>query len=160
MNKKKIVNELIEWLKAFLIALVAVLIVMQFFLIAKIDGHSMDPTLHDGEHVITARHFTSIDTNDIIAFDFIMDDGTEEFHVKRVIGSPGDKVTVDGKQVYVNDELVIPDGKVDYGKASYQLTDTQYFVVGDNYEVSYDSRIHGPIEEDSILGEVVVQLPF
>ncbi len=160
MDKKKIVNEAIDWLKAFLVALVFVLVLMQFVLIAKIDGHSMDPTLSDGQHVITARHFTKLEKDDIIAFNFVMDDGTEEFHVKRIVGMPGDKVTIDGKQVFVNDELVIPDGEVDYGKASYRLSDTQYFVVGDNYDVSYDSRLHGPIEEADILGEVVIQLPF
>ncbi len=160
MNKKKIVNELIDWLKAALAALVVVLVVMQFFLVAKIDGRSMDPTLKDGQHVITARHFTKYETGDIIAFDFVNPDGSEEFHVKRIIGVPGDKVSVVGKQVFVNDELVIEDGEVDYGTSSYRLTDSQYFMVGDNYDVSYDSRLHGPIEEDDILGEVVIQLPF
>lgn len=160
MNKKKIVSELIDWLKAFLIALILVLVLMQFVLIAKIDGRSMDPTLVDGQHVITARHFTKYEAGDIIAFDFVNDDGSEEFHVKRIIGMPGDKVTVDGKQVYVNDQLAIEDGEVDYGQATYQLTDTQYFVMGDNYDVSYDSRLHGPIEGDDILGEVVLKLPF
>ncbi len=164
MNKKKIVDELIDWLKAFLVALIAVLVIMQFVLIAQIDGRSMDPTLTDGQHVITARHFTKYEKGDIIAFNFTMNAGQadeyQEFHVKRIIGMPGDKVTVDGRQVYVNDELVIPDGEADYGKASYRLTDTQYFVMGDNYDISLDSRVHGPIEEDDILGEVVLQLPF
>ncbi len=157
---KKIFKELIEWLKALVVAAIVVIVISQFVLLAQIDGHSMDPTLDDGQHVITARHFTSIDKDDIIAFNFKMDDGTEEFHVKRVVGSPGDTVEVDGKKVFVNDELVIEDGMVDYGQQTYELTDTQYFVVGDNYEVSYDSRIHGPIEEEDILGEVVIQLPF
>ncbi len=164
MNAKKIVNELIDWLKAFLIALLFVLITMQFVLIAKIDGRSMDPTLKDGQHVITARRFVNFDRDDIIAFNFIMEAGTpdeyEEFHVKRIVGVPGDKVTVDGKKVLVNDEVVIEDGGIDYGNASYRLTDTQYFVVGDNYDISLDSRLHGPIEEDDILGEVVIELPF
>lgn len=160
MNKKKIVNELIEWLKAFLVALVAALIIMQFVLIAQISGRSMNPTLEDGQHVITARHFTSIDQGDIIAFDFIMNDGTEEFHVKRVVGMPGDTVELDGTKVYVNDEVAIDDGIIDFGQKTYELSDTQYFVVGDNYGNSYDSRDHGPIEEDSILGEVVINLPF
>ncbi len=164
MSAKKIVNELIDWLKAFLVALLFVLLLMQFVLVAKIDGRSMDPTLEDGQHVITARRFVSFDRDDIIAFNFIMEAGTpeeyEEFHVKRIVGIPGDKVTVDGKKVYVNDELVIEDGGIDYGTASYRLTDTEYFVVGDNYDISLDSRLHGPIEEDDILGEVVIKLPF
>lgn len=159
-KQHKIMRELIEWLKAFLVALVVVLISMQFVLVAKIDGHSMDPTLRDGQHVITMRHFTNLDVDDIIAFNFINDDGSEDFHVKRIIGMPGDKVTVDGRKVLVNDEVVIEDGLVDYGMASYKLTDSQYFVVGDNYKVSYDSRLHGPIEKDDILGEVVVELPI
>lgn len=159
MNKKKIVNEIIELIKAALIAFVLVIILIQFIIVAKIDGNSMDPTLVNGQHVITARHFTKLEKDDIIAFNFVEEDGSEDFHVKRIIGMPGDKVEVNGKQVFVNDKLVVADGKVDYGKATYKLTDTQYFVMGDNYEVSYDSRLHGPIEEDSIFGEVVLQLP-
>lgn len=160
MNKKKIVNELIDWLKAALAALVVVLVIMQFFLIAKIDGRSMEPTLRDGQHVITARHFTKYEEGDIVAFNFQNVDGSDEFHVKRIIGMPGDKVSVVGKQVLVNDEVVIEDGEIDYGTSSYRLSDSQYFMVGDNYDVSYDSRLHGPVEEDDILGEVVIQLPF
>ncbi len=160
LNKKKIVNELIEWLKALLFALVAILIITQFVIIAQIDGLSMYPTLDDGEHVITARRFVDYDEGDIIAFNFVLDDGTEEFHVKRIIGMPGDTVTIDHRQVIVNGETVIEDGLVDYGNASYRLANDEYFVVGDNYEVSYDSRMHGPVKEEDILGEIVVELPF
>ncbi|WOO86688.1 signal peptidase I [Mollicutes bacterium LVI A0039] len=160
INTTKIVRELIEWLKAFLAALILVLITMQFVLVAKIDGRSMDPYLVDGQHVVTMRRFTELERDDVIAFDFVNEDGTDEFHVKRIIGVPGDKVTMSGEQIYVNDELVIGNTKVDRGDASYELSDTQYFVVGDNYEISLDSRIHGPIEEDTILGEVVIKLPF
>lgn len=160
MDKNKIVRELIEWLKALLAALVFVLILIQFIVIAKIDGRSMDPTLVDGQHVITARRFAKFERDDIIAFYFTKDDGTEEFHVKRVIGIPGDEVRLDGVQVIVNEQVVIEDGKIDYGVQTFNLEDTEFFVVGDNYEVSYDSRMHGPIDEENILGEVVIQLPF
>lgn len=160
INKKVIAKETIEWLKAFVVAIIAVLIITQFLLLAKIDGHSMDPTLRDGEHVITARHFTKIEKNDIIAFNFTNDNGESEFHVKRVIGMPGDKVEQKANQVFVNDELVIEDGMQDDGNVIYELSDSEYFVVGDNYQVSYDSRMHGPIEKDDILGELVVELPF
>lgn len=160
MDKKKIVNELIDWFKAFLIALVAVLIITQFVVIAKIDGSSMEPTLHDGDHVITAKHFTSIDEGDIIGFDFIDTDGSESYHVKRIVGMPGDTVEVVNNQVLVNDEVVIEDGIQQYSDTVYDLGDDEYFVVGDNYEVSYDSRMHGPIKGEDILGEIVVELPF
>lgn len=158
--KKKIYNELLEWLKALVVALVIVVILVQFVVVAKVDGHSMDPTLTEGKHVITMKHFTKLEANDIIAFNFKNLDGSSEFHVKRIIGMPGDEVKIDGKKVYLNGKVVIDDGKVDYGQKTYNLSQTQYFVVGDNYEVSYDSRLHGPIEKDDILGEVVVKLPL
>lgn len=157
---KKIVRGINEWLLSFLIALIAVLIINQFFVIATIDGRSMQPTYYTGDHVITAKHFTTLDYNDVIGFHFINDLGEEEYHVKRIIGKPGDLVEVNGVQILVNGEVVIEDGIVDYGQQSYQLSDTQYFVVGDNYEVSLDSRKHGPIEESDILGEVILDLPF
>ncbi len=160
MNKKYVMNEAKEWIKSLGIAIIFVLIISQFLLFAKVDGQSMVPTLEDGQHVITVRHFTTFERGDIIAFNFENADESEEFHVKRIIGIPGDKVELAGTEVYVNDELVIEDGIIDYGSATYNLSDTQYYVVGDNYEVSYDSRIHGPIEEEDILGEIVVELPF
>lgn len=159
-DKNKIVRELIDWLKALLTALVIVLIVIQFLIIGQVDGHSMDPTLSDGQHVITARRFVNYQADDIIAFYFTTPDGTEEFHVKRIVGEPGDTVLVNGREIYVNDQLVIADAKVDYGVATYELSDTEYFVVGDNYERSYDSRMHGPVEQEDFLGKVVLQLPF
>ncbi len=160
MKSNKVVLEIIDWLKALLIAFIVVFIINQFVLFAKIDGRSMEPTLHDGDHVITARRFTTYEKNDIIAFNFVDSAGEESFHVKRIVGMPGDNVKVDGKQILVNDEVVIDDGIIDYGTQEYNLSSTQYFVVGDNYEVSYDSRIHGPIEEEAIVGEIIVELPF
>lgn len=160
MNKKKIIDEIVDLLKTALIALIAVLIIMQFILVAQIDGNSMYPTLVDGEHVITARRFVTYDTGDIVAFNFVESDGTESFHVKRIVGKPGDTVKIDGKKVYVNDKLAVEDGKVDYGQETYELSDSQYFMMGDNYQDSYDSRLHGPVEEKQIFGEIVVQLPF
>lgn len=160
MNKKKIIDEIVDLLKTALIALIVVLIIMQFVLVAQIDGSSMYPTLVDGEHVITARRFVDYEAGDIVAFNFVEEDGTESFHVKRIVGMPGDTVTVDGTQVFVNDQLAVADGIVDYGQATYELSASQYFMMGDNYQDSYDSRLHGPVEEKQIFGEIIVELPF
>ncbi|MGT2712188.1 signal peptidase I [Streptococcus oriscaviae] len=70
-----------------------------------VDGHSMDPTLQDQEHLIMVR------TSSIERFDIVVaaeDDGTgsEKLIVKRVIGMPGDTIHYENDVLYVNDKEV------------------------------------------------------
>ncbi len=70
-----------------------------------VDGHSMDPTLQDQEHLIMVRT-TSIERFDIVVA--AEDDGTgsEKLIVKRVIGMPGDTIHYENDVLYVNDKEV------------------------------------------------------
>lgn len=147
-----------EWIKAIVIAAAIMFLVTRVFIVAEVSGHSMDPTLFDGEHTITAKH-SRIKKGDIVGFNFETTQGSE-YHVKRIIGMPGDIVKVTGDEVYVNDKEIISNGEQSFPTSTYQLADDEYFVVGDNYSVSYDSRSHGPIHKDDLLGEIIIRLPF
>ncbi len=146
-----------DWVKAALVALIIVFGVYQFlFQQFVVDGHSMDHTLANGERLIIDKipyYFGPPKRGDIIVFH--APDGQD--WVKRVIGLPGDTVAVangrlvlDGKTInepYINGlmDTPFPQTKVPKG---------DLFVMGDNRNISEDSRIIGPIPISSVIGRV------
>ena len=90
----------------------------------KVDGHSMDPTLADGERLIVLST-TSIDRFDIVVAKETENGKTKEI-VKRVIGMPGDTITYKNDVLYVNSKKVDEDYLDEYKKAfeDDQLQDT------------------------------------
>jgi signal peptidase I len=100
-----------------------------------VDGHSMDPTLHDGQHLwvdLLSYRKTTPQMGDVVIVQYA-GSRTVRF-VKRVKGVPGDTVLVQGEAV--------------------TLAADQYYVVGDNLDHSTDSRVYGPILKSQILGKV------
>lgn len=81
----------------------------------------------------------------------------EEDLIKRVIGLPGETVTVENNRVHINgvplDEPYLPPGvqMPDYGPIT--LGPDEVFLMGDNREFSMDSRVFGPIPVSHIIGE-------
>lgn len=83
--------------------------------------------------------------------------------VKRVIGLPGDKIDIKNGKVYINDKIYnesYTKGKTLPNDLTYPVTlkDHEYFVMGDNREVSLDSRIFGPVKMDRIEGKAVFRV--
>ena len=69
----------------------------------RVDGHSMEPTLHSGEFIIVnkmAYRFSPVRRSDVIVFHFPRN--LEQEYIKRVIGLPGDEVVISNQQVQVN----------------------------------------------------------
>ena len=89
-----------------------------------------------------------------------------EYYVKRVIGLPGETVQIIGEEIYINGELL----KEDYGKepitnpgrAAEPITlgEDEYFVLGDNREVSLDSRYTqvGNVKRENIGGKAILRI--
>ncbi len=86
---------------------------------------------------------------------------TEEY-IKRVIGLPGERVEGRGGRVYVNgQELVepyLPQGPTTRDFEARTLAADELWVMGDNRENSSDSRVFGPIKEDTIVGRAFVKV--
>lgn len=133
----------------------------------KIKGSSMEPNFHDGEYLLTDKlsyRFGLPKKGDVVVFKAppTYDD---EF-IKRVIGVPGDTVSVKENHVYVNGQIVnesyIPSNFTTYaGRFSSEgavltVPEDQYFVLGDNREHSLDSRNIGFIPKDKITGKAWV----
>nr|NNM90924.1 signal peptidase I [Bacilli bacterium] len=153
-----------DLVKAAVVALIIVFFVYQFlFQQFVVSGHSMDHTLANGERLIIDKvpyYFGPPKRGDIIVFHA----PSGQDWVKRVIGLPGDTVAVangrlvlDGKVI---DEPYI-NGLMDSNFPTTVVPKGDLFVMGDNRNISEDSRIIGPIPISSVIGRVdLVIWPF
>lgn len=168
---EKVKKEIFEWVKVFALAIVFAFIITQFIKPTLVRGDSMYSTLEEGDYLIINRmsyKFKEPERGDIIVFesDLQQDDGSSKDLVKRVIGVSGDTVKIENSKVYVNgEELVEPyiDDEVTEGDIDTVVPEDSVFVLGDNREISLDSRYDsvGFINGSDILGKVFVRLyPF
>ncbi len=164
---------------AFTIATVFVLTTL-VFRHAIVDGPSMDKTLAHGEHLIISDLFYEPERGDIIVFDghAIGNEKLNKPIVKRVIALAGDSVEIDTDTgtVYVNGNAIDESGyrylsgntyidnefeHIYAVNGAYTVPEGHVFVLGDNRNNSSDSRSFGPINKESILGEVKFRIfPF
>ena len=168
---EKVKKEIFEWVKVFALAIVFAFIITQFIKPTLVRGDSMYSTLEEGDYLIINRmsyKFKEPERGDIIVFesDLQQDDGSSKDLVKRVIGVSGDTVKIENSKVYVNgEELVEPyiDDEVTEGDIDTVVPEDSVFVLGDNREISLDSRYDsvGFINGSDILGKFFVRLyPF
>ncbi len=175
--KKSVGREIFEWGMTILAALAIALVIRTFlFEPVKVDGHSMDTTLADGEiMLVTKTEYTSLNLfgnrykifGDPQRFDVVIchypDRGGTNF-VKRVVGLPGDTIEITGGYLYVNGvkyEEEYLTYRPNYTMAAYTVPEGYYFVLGDNRSNSNDSHIIGPIAREMIVGHVrQVVFPF
>jgi len=124
----------------------------------RVDGSSMEPTLYHGEFVIVnklAYKVSEPKIGDVIVFHFPRD--PHQDYIKRIIGLPGDRVTVSQGRVYVNDQPL----SEDYLAAPPSYNDTwlvpegALFVLGDNRNNSSDSHTWGPVPLDYVVGKAI-----
>ena len=131
-----------------------------------VEGSSMEPTLHNGQRLLINRlSYASLSEpqrGDIIVFRAW--DQQEDF-IKRVIGVPGDEIEIQDRTILVNgsqlDEPYL-DQAISYGHIGpLVLPADRYYVMGDNRGNSSDSRLHGPLSQEQILGKAWVSYwPF
>ena len=130
-----------------------------------IDGESMSPTFHTGNRVILngAYRFGSPERGDIVVFQPPYQ--AEEPYIKRVIGLPGDQISIHGGTVFLNG-VVLAEGYIsDDPTGCFHILwcdlivpEGQVYVLGDNRGNSSDSRVFGPVDIDRIIGGVMVSI--
>lgn len=168
-------QELWEWTKAIVLGLIVVIIIRSYFLTNySVSGQSMMPTLHDQDKVIVSK--ISYSLGDVNRFDVVVfHNSDDEDYVKRVIGLPGDLITYEDDQLYVNDKLVpepyltsyeeygdpdddlTEDFKLEELTGSFSVPENSYFVMGDNRRHSLDSRYFKFVDGDQVVGQVVAR---
>ena len=122
-----------------------------------VDGASMEPNFHHQEYILVDKLGYRLHTpsrGDVIVFHPPV---SQDNFIKRIIGLPGETVTVKGHQIFVDGTLVeenyLPDrGQPDTPPTDYTVGSDEYFVMGDNRDHSKDSRVLGPIPAERIIG--------
>jgi len=134
----------------------------------KVDGRSMYPNLQDKEYLLTDKisyRRGEPQRGDVIVF-HAPPPYSSDF-IKRIIGLPGEIITVEGGRVYINgsvlEELYLPGDFSTTEKAflregvPYRIPEDYYIVFGDNRDFSSDSREWGPISQKAIVGKATLR---
>jgi signal peptidase I len=151
-----------SWLRDLALSVVIMIIVILFlYQPVKVEGTSMMPSLVNQERIFINKfvyRFYPIQRGDTVVFQFPQD--TSKSYIKRVIGMPGDIVSVDRGTVIVNGkpliEPYVPDEMRDMNDArTVTLKPDEYYVMGDHRNSSNDSRVWGPVERKYVYGKAV-----
>lgn len=147
-------------LMPYIIIVVVVLLVRSFIVTpGLVNGSSMEPTLYNNELVLINKIGLNkgIDRYDIVVVKY-----ENSTIIKRVIGLPYETVEYINDTLYIDGEIVNTKVDFEYTK-DFKLTagKNEYIVLGDNRNISKDSRIIGPVKERDIIGKVdLVLFPF
>lgn len=122
----------------------------------RVDGFSMEPTMQSGEFIVVnklAYTFGQPELGDVIIFQYPRDPDQE--YIKRVIGTPGDRVMVTDGQVFVNGEFIDEPyiAAAPVYQSEWTVPDNSLFVLGDNRNNSSDSHTWGPVPMEYVIGK-------
>lgn len=140
------------------VAAISVLVATLWMPVLKIYGSSMDPTLENGQIVVSIKTKT-LKSGDVVAFW-----QGNKLLVKRVIASPGQKVDIDVNGKVFVDGKAISESYLDSESLGntdidfpHQVEESRWFCMGDNRESSIDSRsaVIGDISKEQIEGKVL-----
>ena len=163
-----VLRELLEW-----IIYIIVVMILSFLAVTyvgqrtRVDGHSMETTLYDGDNLWVDKlsyRFRDPKRYEIVVFPFKYKENT--YYIKRIIGLPGETVQVKDGYVYIDgeksDEHYGNERMVDPGIAAVPITlgEDEYFVLGDNRNHSSDSRVGsvGIIKREDLMGRAWVRI--
>ena len=168
-----------EYVEAIFIAVLLALFIRTFIVQAfKIPSGSMLPTLLIGDHLLVNKFIFGVKVpfsgttlipwkdpvrGDVIVFKFPKDRSTD--YIKRVMGTPGDIVSIEKRKLLINGKAVDdphahftnPPGQspaADFGPVT--VPEGSVFVMGDNRDNSYDSRFWGFVDHKDILGKAFI----
>ena len=162
--KKLRENETLTTLLSYILIIVLVILLRVFiFDPVRVDGSSMNTTLQSGEIMILNKIYYR--KNDIKRFDIVVVNEGNRDIIKRVIGLPGETIAYREGKLYINGQI-IEDPYPSSNTADFTLEKIghktipadSYFVMGDNRQVSADSRIPeiGVIKKEKILGRAKI----
>jgi signal peptidase I len=150
------------WLRDLMISLaISAFIIIFLYQPVKVEGTSMMPSLDDQERIFVNKYvyrLEPIQRGDIIVFRYPRD--PSKSFIKRVIGLAGDRIRIEGGEVFVNGQRL----EEDYVPAAYSdqrsyaetvVPPHSYFVLGDHRTMSNDSRDFGSVDAGFIYGKAV-----
>lgn len=145
---------------------IIIMLVLGFYLlfgIVRVSGPSMESTLHNNQFVLMKRH-EKVKRFDIVILRERMEDGGDSKSIiKRVIGMPGDVVTVIDGELYINSDkyeetYLVKDHIKNFKNVDWtiRVPKGHIFVLGDNRDVSKDSRSVGSFKLSAVEGVKVL----
>jgi signal peptidase I len=161
-KRYRLVREVIETIVLTILMFLVIRFAIQNF---NIEGHSMEPSLHDQELILVDKWtylFHPPTLGDVIVF--IAPPEPSQDYIKRVIGLPGDHVIVQNTTVIVdnvtlNETYVNPANQGNlyaYKAINEIIPSNMYFVLGDNRIGSSDSRAWGLVPRKNIIGRAAL----
>jgi signal peptidase I len=163
-RRRQIGAEVVAWLRTLASAAVyATLIVTFGFQVARVEGRSMEPTLHDQDRLVVNK--LAYQVHDPEVGDVVMllhPNNPEQSLVKRVVAAPGDTVAFREGAVVLNgvvadEDFVSVDLRSFEDRGPVVIPDGFYFVLGDHRNNSSDSRAFGPVPKKYILGRIQIR---
>ena len=150
------------WLRDLVVSLaISAFIIVFLYQPVKVEGTSMMPSLDDQERIFVNKYvyrLEPIQRGDIVVFRYPRD--PSKSFIKRVIGLAGDRIRIEGGEVFVNgqglEEDYVPPAYADQRSYSEIVVPPHsYFVLGDHRTMSNDSRDFGPVDVGYIYGKAV-----
>ena len=132
--------------------------------IYNVKGISMFPILKEGDLLIIKKYNLKkpcYKRNDIVVLK--SPENSKKYFIKRLIGLPNEKIKNNITSLYINntkiDKLYSNNFYTNTGiSTNYELSDNDFFVLGDNSKYSTDSRHFGPIKSSMIIGKVLLRI--
>jgi signal peptidase I len=145
-----------EILETALLTLIVFLVLNTLTGRFQVRGQSMEPTLHNGQYLVVSKlayWLRPPKRGDIVVFH--PPNGAADDYIKRIVGLPGERVTIGDGEVRVDgvplQEPYVPRQGAYSG--SWELGSDQYFVLGDNRSNSSDSHTWGTLPGENIIGK-------
>lgn len=150
-------REWVRFLIECMVLMTAVYVTFHYIIgVSFVSGHSMEPTLKDGELVLFYRLDKEYQKDDIV----IIREGNEIYYIKRIVACGGECISLSEDGMLVVGEEPEPETfpVADGITFPYEVPETAYFVMGDNRGDSKDSRSFGAVEQEEIVGRVFLHL--
>ena len=153
---------ILDFIKLIIVIIVILFLMIYVVSVTQVVGNSMNSTLENGDVLILNKfkyRFTDIKRGDIISLEY----ADTKYLIKRVIGLPGDTISIRDMTLYINGELYVEnylDEGLEYddfelSSLGYDtIPEDMYLVLGDNREDSLDSREIGLISKDEVISKV------
>lgn len=168
VNFRERYKDVLDFIKFAIIAAVIVIPIRMF--IAQpfvVNGESMYPTFNDKEYLIVdeiSYIINGADRGDVVIFKYPKD--TSRFFIKRIIGMPNEKISIEKGEITIFNEENKNGFKLDepYINEKFETSETyitgddEYFVMGDNRNRSSDSRIWGILPQKLMIGRAYLRL--
>jgi signal peptidase I len=153
-----------SWLRDLVFSVaIAIVVIIFIYQPVKVEGTSMMPGLVDQERIFVNKFLYrfgigGIERGDLVVFWYPFDQSKS--YIKRVIGLPGDVVSIDRGTVTINgkpvaEDYVLPEYRDGVSMTARTVDTDHYFVLGDHRNSSNDSRNWGLVPRSCIYGKAV-----